>query len=116
MTPDLTYFLTIPVVGLIWIFFVPENNAELIRKIAIASISLPFLFAVYVYLMYDQTTGGYPRLVKVAEVDLPACAQLKPGHCIHFEVITLQEAEKLYLDLQSDFKKLVIALQLKIIS
>lgn len=67
-----------------------------------------------ILLMADcQTTGGYPRLAKVAEVDLPICAQLKPGHTIHFEVINLKEAEKLYLDLQSDFQKLATAIQLK---
>ena len=67
-----------------------------------------------ILLMADcQTTGGYPRLAKVAEVDLPICAQLKPGQAIHFEFINLIEAEKLYLDLQSDFKKLATAIQLK---
>lgn len=67
-----------------------------------------------ILLMTDcQTTGGYPRLAKVAEVDLPICVQLKPGQAIHFELIKLEEAEKLYLDLQSDFEKLAIAIQLK---
>ena len=67
-----------------------------------------------ILLMADcQTTGGYPRLAKVADVDLPICAQLKPGHAIHFELINLVDAEKLYLDLQSDFKKLAAAIQLK---
>ncbi len=67
-----------------------------------------------ILLMADcQTTGGYPRLVKVAEVDLPICAQLKPGQAIHFELINLKEAEKLYLDLQTDLQKLATAIQLK---
>ena len=67
-----------------------------------------------ILLMADcQTTGGYPRLAKVAEFDLPICAQLKPGHAIHFELINLKEAEKLYLDLQQDFQKLTAAVQLK---
>ena len=67
-----------------------------------------------ILLMADcQTTGGYPRLAKVAEVDLPICAQLKPGQAIHFELINLKEAEKLYLDLQLDLQKLATAIQLK---
>jgi antagonist of KipI len=38
-----------------------------------------------VLLMADaQTTGGYPRLAMVAAVDLPACAQLRPGDSIQF--------------------------------
>lgn len=67
-----------------------------------------------ILLMADcQTTGGYPRLAKVADVDLPICAQLKPGQTIHFELIKLKEAEKLYLDLQTDLQKLATAIQLK---
>lgn len=67
-----------------------------------------------ILLMADcQTTGGYPRIAKVAEVDLPICAQLKPGHALYFVLINLKEAEKLYLDLQLDFKKLATAIQLK---
>ncbi len=67
-----------------------------------------------ILLMADcQTTGGYPRLAKVAEVDLPICAQLKPGQTIHFELINLKEAEKLYLDLQNYLQKLATAIQLK---
>jgi antagonist of KipI len=68
-----------------------------------------------IVLMADcQTTGGYPRIAKIAEVDLPVCAQLKPGNDIHFEFISLKEAEKLYLQLQKDFQKLATAIQLKL--
>lgn len=68
-----------------------------------------------ILLMADcQTTGGYPRIAKVAEVDLPICAQLKPGNAIHFEVFSLKEAEKLYLELEKDFQKLATAIQFKI--
>ena len=67
-----------------------------------------------ILLMADcQTTGGYPRLAKVVEVDLPICAQWKPGQALLFKVINLKEAEKLYLDLQLDLQKLVTAIQLK---
>ncbi len=68
-----------------------------------------------ILLMADcQTTGGYPRLAKVIETDLPICAQWKPGHSIQFECINLQEAEKLYLDLQSELQKLATVIHFKI--
>ena len=68
-----------------------------------------------ILLMADcQTTGGYPRLAKVAEVDLPICAQCKPGQPTHFELINLKEAEKLYLDHQIYFQQLTAAIHLKI--
>jgi antagonist of KipI len=54
-----------------------------------------------ILLMADcQTTGGYPRIAKVAAVDLPVCAQLKPGDRIRFKKITVEEAESEYLKLE----------------
>ena len=68
-----------------------------------------------ILLMADcQTTGGYPRLAKVIEIDLPLCAQCKPGQPLQFELINLEEAEKLYLDREKEFQKLATAIQLKI--
>lgn len=67
-----------------------------------------------ILLMADcQTTGGYPRIGKVIEVDLPKCAQLKPGEHVTFTFITLKEAEKLYLEHSKDFQKLKAAIQFK---
>ena len=51
-----------------------------------------------IVLMADrQTTGGYPRIAEVASVDLPLIAQLKPGDRLRFSVISLAEAQQLYL-------------------
>ena len=52
-----------------------------------------------IVLMADrQTTGGYPRLGQVATVDLGAAAQLRPGDMVRFEEISLDEAQRLYLE------------------
>lgn len=60
-----------------------------------------------ILLMADcQTTGGYPRLAQVAAVDLPLCAQLKPGDSISFTGISWNEAEQLLLKQQLDLRKL----------
>ena len=51
-----------------------------------------------IILMADrQTTGGYPRLGEVVTVDLPLVAQLKPGDGVRFAVLSLAEAQRLYL-------------------
>jgi antagonist of KipI len=51
-----------------------------------------------ILLMADcQTTGGYPRIARVASVDLPLCVQLKPGDQLRFTEISPAEAEILYL-------------------
>jgi len=65
-----------------------------------------------VLLMADcQTTGGYPRIAQVAAVDLPLCAQLKPGDPINFKEISWKEAEKLYIERELDLRKLALAIK-----
>lgn len=67
-----------------------------------------------ILLMADcQTTGGYPRIAQVAAVDLPLCAQLKPGDTIYFKEITQQEAEMLYLEREQQLRQLSAAVQYK---
>ena len=52
-----------------------------------------------ILLMADhQTTGGYPVLGHVASVDLGSVAQLRPGDAIRFAPISLDEAQRLYLE------------------
>lgn len=64
-------------------------------------------------LMADcQTTGGYPRIAQVAAVDMPLCAQLKPGDTIFFNEISRIEAEKLHIHQENLLKKLAVALAL----
>lgn len=63
-----------------------------------------------ILLMADsQTTGGYPRIAQVAVVDMPLCAQLRPGDEIYFKEISRNDAEKLYLHQEGRLKKLSVA-------
>jgi antagonist of KipI len=56
-----------------------------------------------IVLMADhQTTGGYPRLAHVIDRDLPLVAQLGPGDKVSFQVISIDEAEALSLELERD--------------
>lgn len=51
-----------------------------------------------IVLMADaQTVGGYPRVAQIGAANLPILAQKKPGEQVHFQLITQQEAEELYL-------------------
>lgn len=55
-----------------------------------------------IVLMADrQTTGGYPKVAHVCAVDLPRLAQRVPGEMIRFELISIDEAQRLLL-LQSE--------------
>lgn len=61
-----------------------------------------------------QTTGGYPKLVQVASVDLRKIAQLKPRDKIKFKEISLKHAEKLYFQKEKYIRDLKTAVHLVI--
>jgi allophanate hydrolase subunit 2 len=51
-----------------------------------------------IVLMADrQTTGGYPKIASVASVDLPILAQMMPQQGLRFAMISLEDAQRLYL-------------------
>jgi len=51
-----------------------------------------------IVLMADrQTTGGYPKIASVASVDLPILAQMTPQQALRFTLISLEDAQQLYL-------------------
>ncbi|HZG56773.1 biotin-dependent carboxyltransferase family protein [Paenibacillus sp.] len=50
-------------------------------------------------LMADrQTTGGYPRLLQIAAVDIGLLAQARPGDVVRFELIELEQAVDAYME------------------
>lgn len=51
-----------------------------------------------IVLMADrQTTGGYPKIATVISVDLPLLAQMMPHQALGFTLVTLDDAQELYL-------------------
>jgi antagonist of KipI len=51
-----------------------------------------------IVLMADrQTVGGYPKIAEVAGVDLHLLAQLRPGDKMRFELVSLAQAQALWL-------------------
>ncbi|WP_054637738.1 biotin-dependent carboxyltransferase family protein [Thalassobacillus sp. C254] len=67
-----------------------------------------------VILMADrQTTGGYPRIAQVIQTDIPRLAQLKPGDSLHFEEVTIQEAEELLFKKEQDMKEVQTGITIK---
>lgn len=59
-----------------------------------------------IILMADaQTVGGYPRIAQVCAVDLSQLAQKKPGDKIQFQIVSLQEAEVLYMKRAEELKR-----------
>lgn len=69
-----------------------------------------------IVLMADaQTAGGYPRIAQVCAADLSILAQKKPGDEIQFQIVSLQEAEQLYLQQVKTLEKVKELLQSKFI-
>ncbi|QCP53807.1 biotin-dependent carboxyltransferase family protein [Trinickia violacea] len=59
-----------------------------------------------IVLMADrQTTGGYPKIAHVCAVDLPRLAQTMPGESVRFEMIGLDEAQRLLAQQERAFAK-----------
>ncbi|HHB81668.1 MAG TPA: urea amidolyase, partial [Aliiroseovarius sp.] len=50
----------------------------------------------YVRLAECQTTGGYARIGSVIPADLPRIAQAPPGAQLHFEMLSWEEADRLW--------------------
>jgi antagonist of KipI len=58
-----------------------------------------------------QTTGGYPRIAQVIATDIPRLAQMPTGNTIHFQQVTLEEAERLFFEQENLLRKIQLALR-----
>ena len=65
-----------------------------------------------IVLMADhQTSGGYPRIANVIDVDLPLLAQLSSGDGVSFRLITNEEAEKVKMKFERELAFLCTGLR-----
>jgi len=83
------------------------------EAVAFGTVQLPPGGAPIVLMADRQTTGGYPRIGEVASVDLPLVAQLKPGDQLRFRMISLAEAQQLFLELERDLAQARLAIALR---
>ncbi|MFF2091018.1 5-oxoprolinase subunit PxpB [Paenibacillus sp. NPDC058174] len=58
-----------------------------------------------------QTTGGYPKIAHVANVDMPLLAQARPGDWLTFKHITLEEAQQLDLEVERELQLLAASIR-----
>jgi antagonist of KipI len=67
-----------------------------------------------IVLMADhQTTGGYPRIGQVIQAHLSKLAQCRPGDQIGFKIMTLPEAQQLWLQHHDQLRRLEYACRFK---
>ena|SRR5574344_765697 len=78
--------------------------------IVTGSVQVPTAGLPIIMLAERQTVGGYTKIATVISVDLPKIGQCRPGDTIRFQAISIDEAQKLYKDMQDDLKQKEITL------
>ena len=90
-----------------------ERPLELVSEaVAFGTVQLPPGGMPIVLMADRQTTGGYPRLLEVAAVDLPVLAQAAPGAELRFREISLEQAQDLYIARERLLSRLALAIDL----
>jgi len=88
---------------------------ELVSEaVAFGTVQLPPGGNPIVLLADRQTTGGYPRVLEVASVDLPLLAQTPPGGQVRFREVSLEEAQRLYLAREQELARLDVGITLQL--
>jgi len=91
-----------------------EAPVELLSEgVVFGTVQLPPAGAPIVLMADRQTTGGYPRIGEVIGVDLPLIAQLKPGDRLRFRLVSLDDAQRLYLAQEQELAQARFAIGLR---
>jgi antagonist of KipI len=85
------------------------------EAVALGTIQVPPDGNPIILLADRQTAGGYPKIAQVAAVDVAIIAQTRPGEQIRFQEISLQEAERLYLEREDYLQQLGQAIALRLL-
>jgi len=59
MSPNLSWIILLPLLGLGFVCLVPSDKPSLIRRISTVSVFLPFILSLWVYAAYDHVAGGF---------------------------------------------------------
>jgi KipI family sensor histidine kinase inhibitor len=87
---------------------VPRDPIEMISEgVSFGTVQVPPDGDPIILMADCQTTGGYPKIAQVASIDLPLLAQMMPGQTVRFEMISLDEAQRLYLARQQEFARIL---------
>lgn len=65
ITPNLFWFLALPLIGLAFLIIAPADKTSLIRRISNISLFLTFLLSIWVFAAYDSAIGGYQFVLQI---------------------------------------------------
>ncbi|GHA55609.1 5-oxoprolinase subunit C family protein [Pontibacter akesuensis] len=92
-----------------------EQEAELLSTaVSFGAVQVPAEGSPIVLMADSQTTGGYPHIAQVISADLPQLAQVQPTKTIRFEEVTLEEAQRLYIQQEQNISGLKQAIYHKL--
>lgn len=84
-----------------------KNGGDIITDgISFGAVQVPSHGNPIVMMADHQTTGGYTKIANVISVDLPILAQCMPGCKIHFQKVTIEEAQELYCAQKKEYAEL----------
>ena len=84
-----------------------KNGGDIITDgIAFGAIQVPSHGQPIIMMADHQTTGGYTKIAAVISVDLPKIAQSRPGYKVKFERVSIEEAQRLYVEQAANYKAL----------
>ena len=76
-------------------------SGEMITEgVSLGAIQIPPGGQQIILFVEQQTTGGYPKIANVIAADLPSLGQLRPRDEIRFELVTLETARSLLIELE----------------
>lgn len=90
-----------------------KSTNILSSAVTFGTIQVPSQDQVIILMADRPTSGGYPIIGQVATIDLSLLAQIKPQEPIHFEFLTLDEAQQLLADRQLQLNRLKRSIALK---
>lgn len=83
-----------------------KENEILTEGIPLGAIQVPGGGDPIISFVEHQTTGGYPKIANVITADLCKVGQLKPGDSFTFQLVSIEEAERLRLAQESFIQSL----------
>ena len=65
ITPQLSWILLLPLLGLGFVCLVPSSKTTLIRRISKVAVLVPFILSVWVFAAYDHVAGGFQFVINI---------------------------------------------------
>ena len=92
-----------------------ENPLEIISEaVGLGTIQVPPQGLPIILMADHQSVAGYPIIAQAIAVDVARIAQMKPNDHIHFKLISNEEGEQLFIEMEKFMENIKIAINAKL--